>query len=329
MPRSRRRWISGEAGSFHIISRIAGGDILLHRQEKEYFLKLLERLAAGFFVQVHAFCIMGNHFHILASGQDKDAEVASKEELVRRYRLIYGEDADPPKGSYDSSGQLIADADGGVERLRRRLGSVSRFVQELKQGFSRWYNKRHHRQGFLWGGRFRGVLIYKGEPRLACSAYIDLNPVRAGLSERPEKYRWSSLGMRVRSPVRAGKLLRPISLVDVLEESEYMYGPPYLRVRKELFGISWYREFVNVSGGIERQDRGSIPPRLVDEVVMCSGALGLTDRLRYRWRNFSEGIAIGGHEAISGFQKRERRKLIHPRALIDSYWCYTTRVLRL
>ncbi len=62
MPRTKRHWVSQKAGSFHIISRTTGQDILLHDEEKEYFFKLLERFASGFFVAIHAFCIMGNHF---------------------------------------------------------------------------------------------------------------------------------------------------------------------------------------------------------------------------------------------------------------------------
>ena len=134
MARSKRRWVSQDVGSFHIISRVAGGELLFNEQDKEFFLELLERFAAGFFVQIHAFCIMSNHFHILVTGLEKEASSASKEELFQRYRLIYGEEVDPPAGTYDSSGQLIPDGDEGVERLRRRLGSISRFVQELKQG---------------------------------------------------------------------------------------------------------------------------------------------------------------------------------------------------
>jgi REP element-mobilizing transposase RayT len=60
MARSNRRWISQERGSFHIISRIAGGELLLKREEKDYFLELLKRFASGFFVQIHAFCIIKN-----------------------------------------------------------------------------------------------------------------------------------------------------------------------------------------------------------------------------------------------------------------------------
>jgi putative transposase len=42
------------------------------------------------------------------------------------------------------------------------------------------------KKGYLWGGRFKGVIIFKGEAQLTCSAYIDLNPVRAGLVDRPQ-----------------------------------------------------------------------------------------------------------------------------------------------
>jgi len=74
--------------------------------------KLMERLAAGFFIRIHSFCIMGNHFHILATGMELEAQMATTEELLRRYKLIYGKEAEPPQGSYESSGNIIPDADG-------------------------------------------------------------------------------------------------------------------------------------------------------------------------------------------------------------------------
>ncbi len=88
MARARRRWVSQDVGSFHIISRVAGSELLFNEEDKEFFLKLLERFAEGFFVEIHAFCIMSNHFHILATGLEKEARGVSKEELFRRYRAI-------------------------------------------------------------------------------------------------------------------------------------------------------------------------------------------------------------------------------------------------
>ena len=76
---------------------------------------------------------MGNHFHVLASGLEQEAQNASKEELLERYKRIYPKETEPPPGSYQPNGDLIPDEDGGIQRLRERLGSISRFVQELKQ----------------------------------------------------------------------------------------------------------------------------------------------------------------------------------------------------
>ena len=61
-------------------------------------------------------------------------------------------------------------------------------------GFARYYNRRHDRRGYFWGDRFKSVIVDKGETLVNCLAYIDLNPMRAGLVDRPEDYRWNSLG---------------------------------------------------------------------------------------------------------------------------------------
>jgi hypothetical protein len=92
----------------------------------------LERFASGFFVQIHAFAILDNHF-ILLTGLNLDAQQASKKELLQRHQKLYPKESEPPPGSYKPDGTLVPDEDNGIERLRERLGSVSRFVQELKQ----------------------------------------------------------------------------------------------------------------------------------------------------------------------------------------------------
>ena len=74
MARPKRAWTHQDYGCYHIISRVAGGDLWFDDEEKEYFLKLLERYSRGFYVDIHAFCIMGNHFHILATGLDEEAK---------------------------------------------------------------------------------------------------------------------------------------------------------------------------------------------------------------------------------------------------------------
>jgi putative transposase len=73
-----------------------------------------------------------------------------------------------------------------------RPGSLSRFMQALGRRYVRWFNDRHGRTGTLWEGRFRSTVIDPDRYLLACMRYIELNPVRAGISPTPDDYRWSS-----------------------------------------------------------------------------------------------------------------------------------------
>ena len=78
-----------------------------------------------------------------------------------------------------SAGHLPADLRTG---LAGRMGDVSEFMKELKQRFSKWFNKERNRFGTLWAERFKSVLV-EDQPGAVqvVAAYVDLNPVRAGL----------------------------------------------------------------------------------------------------------------------------------------------------
>jgi len=229
------------------------------------------------------------------------AENASEAELVARYRLIYGKDREIPLGSYQNGNEIDYDDDGGIERLRARLGSISRFVQELKQTFSRWFNAKHNRRGYLWGDRFKGVLVSKGDSMLACSAYIELNPVRAGIVDNPEKYRFSSMGLHVRSPYKFKQLIS-IMEIDNVRPKEY---------------YSFYRQFVFETGGIKQAGNGNVSQKSLDKVRAARGRLGIGEKLQYRFANFSEGLAIGSEGFIADLQKKWGRRFIKPRAVLN------------
>ena len=71
-------------------------------------------------------------------------------------------------------------------------GSVARLMQSLGRRYVSAFNHRHERTGTLWEGRYKSCLVDCGRYLLACDRYIELNPVRAGLAQRPGDYRWSS-----------------------------------------------------------------------------------------------------------------------------------------
>jgi REP element-mobilizing transposase RayT len=297
----RRARVHQEFGSYHIVSRLVPEAEWWSDAEKEELLRLLERLARGFFVQIHAFCIMSNHFHLLVTGQEREAAAASKADLVRRYRAIYGKHSDPPPGVLQNDGSWDHDHDGGIQRLRDRLGDVSRFVQELKQTFARAYNKRRSRKGTIWYDRFKSVLTSKeGDAEITQAAYIDLNPIRAEMVRVPEAYRWSSAGLRARSPRRAKQLLTPLR-------------HPELRRR----GYAWYRMFTYVAGAIPvRGKRGFVSTADAETMIARQGELGIFEQLRYRCRNLSEGVAVGTASFIETIQRERRQKHVSARPIM-------------
>jgi putative transposase len=77
-----------------------------------------------------------------------------------------------------------------LQPYRRRMYDISIFIKELKGRFAQWYNRRHGRYGVLWADRFKSVLLEAGEALATVAAYIELNPVRAGLCADPKDYRY-------------------------------------------------------------------------------------------------------------------------------------------
>ena len=93
-----------------------------------------------------------------------------------------------------------------------RMWDVSAFMKLLKQRFTQWFNGRTGRKGTLWEDRFKSVLVDGAGLSLATmAAYIDLNPVRAGLVNDPKDYRWCGYGEAV-----AGQRLARTGLCRIL-----------------------------------------------------------------------------------------------------------------
>jgi hypothetical protein len=185
-------------------------------------------------------------------------------------------------------------ADGLIPSLREKLSSLSEFIREIKVGFARYYNKRHHRRGYFWGDRFKSVIVEKGETLINCLAYIDLNPLRAGLVERPEEYRWNSLGYHIQTGNKDNFLSLDFGLIEfgVLNAEE--------RLRS-------YRRYVYEAGAINRPDK--MQAKVIDDKVIAKERkqefeISRIRRFRYRTRYFSDSGIIGSKEFVfSNYQR--------------------------
>jgi putative transposase len=149
MPRIARLVVKGEPAVYHVISRTALDGFVLEDIEKDFLLKLIKRLSSVYFSEVLGFCVMGNHFHLLV--RMHPGEDYSKEDIKKRFILYYGKD----RAKMFQNGQ--------VPYFREKWSSLSEYVKEIKQGFSRFYNRRHGRKGFFWSERFKSVIVDNGD----------------------------------------------------------------------------------------------------------------------------------------------------------------------
>lgn len=186
MARTRRMKARGEPAYYHVVSRTVGGEFSLGDVEKEKLLQIIQSSSRLYFVEILGFCLMSNHFHLVV--KTRSSMEVTDAEIVERVSAHYG--LDP---------EVVRSKDLTV--LREKLCDLSEFVRSVKLDFSRWYNRRNQRKGYFWGDRFKSVLLEGGLALAQCLAYIELNPVRARVVDRPEEYPWNSLSFRLAGKV--------------------------------------------------------------------------------------------------------------------------------
>ena len=298
-----RYLVNGQRGLYHVMSRTSCGQYLFDDEAKGVFLKLLRKQAGFCGLEVLAYCVMGNHFHLLVAVPDA-CEIPDTE-LMRRYRLLYGPKSLPPSApDPDALEKLLKEngEEGQVlrEKLLARMHDLSAFMRELKQRFGIWFNHRHNNSGTIWAKRFTSVIVEPTREALkTVAAYIDLNPVRAKLVVDPADYRFGSFGRAM-----AGDKAARVGYEAVFCQYQRWKSllPDYNRI---LYGKG------GNSKGTVGKDEGTIDPERVRQVVERGGRVPLHELLRLRVRYFTAGTAIGSAEFLRevGGQWRDRHSL--------------------
>ena len=304
----RTRRIKAEGGGYyHCMSRIVDGRYIFGTSGKEAkraerFVRLMRRLEAFTGVEVLTYALMSNHFHALC--EEPERRELTDEELLDRIEAYYG------YGKRKAVAKKLSSyGPAAKEELRnsylKRMFDVSIFMKELKGLFAQWFNREEDRHGVLWSERFKSVLVEGGEALMAVAAYIDLNPVRAGLCLDPKDYRFCGYAELVGT--QSKRAYRGIGKVMGVGENE---APEEIERN--------YRKLLFVEGGQPSRDREAVYDNLTVEKVVVSqdGEIPLPTRLRSRIRYFTEGAILGSQlfvekqvERIKGKTGQARSRL--------------------
>jgi REP element-mobilizing transposase RayT len=213
MPAYARREIVAheEVGIYHCIARcvrrafLCGVDPFTnkdHEHRKGWIRDRLKELASFFAVEVCGYAVMSNHLHVVLRSRPDLAQRWTDEEVALQWRRLFPA-RDPLTGlAGEPSAQdlsTITSDSGRVTELRKRLASLSWFMRCLNEPIARAANQEDGCTGRFWEGRFRSQALVDEAAILACSIYVDLNPIRAGIADTPENSQFTSAYDRIRS----------------------------------------------------------------------------------------------------------------------------------
>lgn len=274
---------------YHLVNRCALQHYLFSDEDKRVFIDMMRRIAVFCGLDILTHCVMSNHYHILVHVPLPKS--LTETELLARVNILYGATRAKElrlRWATYRKDNLLQLLEKEQEQLRRRMFDISPFMKSLNQRFSIWY-RAHHKghSGTLWESRFGSTLVEGNGSLAAVAAYIDLNPVRAGLVTAPEDYAYCGYGAAM-----AGDADAQSGLFGVYGDSARKANPEKV--------MDAYRSLLYATGAAD------LNPETVKEVMAGRKTMPLPQLLRCKIRAMTKGMAIGSKTFTAGIFKDHR-----------------------
>jgi REP element-mobilizing transposase RayT len=243
--------------------RYAGRD---YSHRKQWILDRLAKLTGIFAIDVCAYAVMSDHYHLVLHVDSKRVHTWTSDEVVDRWEQLFSV---PPliqrwRDNIASPAECNV-VEQLVQRWRQRLHDISWFMRCLNEYLARRANQEDDCSGRFWEGRFRSQALLDEAGLLTAMAYVDLNPIRAGIAATPEDSDFTSIsarlqGLRKKRDKRDATSTRPVPLMRFNQDAcaDGTVIP---------FTLSEYATLVDWSGRARRHDKpgaidGTLPPIL-------------------------------------------------------------------
>ncbi|MEZ8081183.1 transposase [Enterovibrio norvegicus] len=209
MTKARSSLISIEATPYyHCVSRCVRRSFLCgydeqaqqsYEHRRSWIEKRLLALAGAFCIDVCAYAIMSNHYHVVLHINVEKAKTLSNVEVVERWLAFHH---GPALVQRFMQGDELSEAETErcnemIEEWRKRLVSISWFMRLINQHIASEANREDNCTGHFWEGRFKSQALLDEKAVAAAMAYVDLNPVRAAIAEAPETSDYTSVKARI------------------------------------------------------------------------------------------------------------------------------------
>lgn len=255
----RRAWLWG-------VDEYAGKD---YSHRKVWVLERLDRLSSVFAIDVCAYAIMSNHYHLVVHVDTRQARRWTAQETVERWAQVFGLPVVIKRWQQGECSEAEREmAQGLIERWRRRLCDVSWYMRCLNEHLARQANAEDGCTGRFWKGRFKSQALLDEAGLLTAMAYVDLNPVRAGMANTPETSEFTSIQSRLHTiaHTKAAMTTRATDLARISQPAPRLLDFREAISTRQLtipYSLPDYLELVDWTGrAIRAGKRGAINSRL-------------------------------------------------------------------
>lgn len=328
MTAARRSLISLDSTPYyHCIARcvrrafLCGEDRYTGRNfdhRKQWLVDRLGLQASVFAIDICAYAIMDNHYHVVLSVDRHRVDDWSDDEVIERWTQLF-------KGPLLVQ-QYLAKKPVNTAQMttireiasvwRERLTSISWFMRCLNEYIARRANAEDECHGRFWEGRFKSIALLDETALLSCMAYVDLNPVRAGIADSLHTSDFTSIQARLRGVLKTTKKENRQYQTPALRS--FSHGDRASRRKSHLpCSLRGYVELVEWTGCHVRTDQPGAIDRSLPSVV---SQLGFS---RERWLALSlhqqslAASAIGSLDRMQQFGKELGKRWIRRQHMIS------------
>jgi REP element-mobilizing transposase RayT len=292
MPKPRYSQVALSATPYyHCVSRcvrrafLCGADTITGQSfehRRQWIEDKILALSRIFALDVCAYAVMSNHYHVVLHVNYKAAQSWSMDNVIQHWHQLFSGHA---LSQRYVNGEHLGLAERSTlnaiaDTWRLRLMDISWFMRVLNESIARQANNEDECTGRFWEGRFKSQALLDEAALLACMAYVDLNPVRAGIALTPEVSAHTSIQRRITIPHQSATGLFPF------------VGNPRQNLPEGLqFNQSDYVELVDWTGRIIRPNKKSaiaaqLPPILQRLQQNKDNWLYLTQNFESKFKGF-------------------------------------------
>ena len=254
---------SENAGYYHLISRCVRRAFLCgvdddtgqsYEHRRTWIEARILAMADIFAIEVYSYAVMHNHYHLVVYSDPLGPRQWSDLEVAERWLKLFPGKLNNPKFKLQRELRLqaIVDDKALLRKYRERLGSLSWLMRCINEPIAKQSNQEDFVKGHFWESRFTSQALLDESAALTCMAYVDLNPIRAGLTDKLEKSEFTSIKRRLESMDQ-----------EALNEAiKAMAGQ--VRERTMTMPLQDYIALVEWTGkAIVHDDKASIPSHLI------------------------------------------------------------------